>query len=180
MYLDRLIFKPKHYEQAEKILDFIKNNYVFYCSQIGIFGVPGTGKSEIAFILRTMLCERGECTKIFHLDDYYFTKPEEREQKRKETDNIGVNEIDWNLLERHTNNNKRHKYGLLIVEGLYAANLSTNNFNILVEGDEEETYDFRLDRGKEDPTDEFRQYVVERECSEINRLKDEFDISLCV
>ncbi len=180
MYVDRLIFKPEHYVKAEKIWKYLKPCLSFTKKQVSIFGGPGTGKSEIAFILKDLYCESNECIKIFHMDNYYKVKAEEREKSRKEIGVIGPDEINWSELMRNVRGNFNSHYVMLLVEGLYAANTPGNNFNIYVQGTADDTLEFRKERGKEDTTNAFRAYVVKRENREVQQLFDKGRVDLCV
>jgi hypothetical protein len=58
-------------------------------------GESGTGKSEIAYLVREILNKQGIPTVEWSFDNAYVTTPEEREEKRAEDydNNVGLNEI---------------------------------------------------------------------------------------
>jgi ABC-type dipeptide/oligopeptide/nickel transport system ATPase component len=58
-------------------------------------GESGTGKSEIAYLVRKLLKEQAVSTVEWSFDNAYVTTPEEREKKRAEDydNNVGLNEM---------------------------------------------------------------------------------------
>jgi len=178
-----------HIKKAEFILPEIVG--IFYKGTklvVVVSGVSGTGKTEVTALLQRWLFERYRIrAKIIHLDDYYRSDFHSRNEVRRETGIIGKEEIDWKKLNRIINNFKSnekklyiqriHRYldsieyticltkniDIILVEGLYANYLEGKDFGIYLDGNISDTYEFRKERAKENPDDEFRQYVLEKE-----------------
>jgi len=202
---DKIIITSAHRKKAKVMFTtFLKKykqgaKYVF-C----IGGEAGTGKTEIAMVLRTMFYEhnykiRGE---LVHTDDYYRTKWSERNQIRKRTGLIGKKELDWDKLNGIINTYKTDFYNtliiqrinkftdsiekailnhdkidVLIVEGLYALYIKKPDFSVFLEGTYKETKSFRQLRNKE-PQNAFRQKVLAKEHKDVIKSKRYADIIL--
>ena len=170
MLNDRLVFKDEHEDKAKKVLE----NIVLATEQpsvVCIFGVPGTGKSEIAHLLHPMLCDHGICSRIWSLDSYYKIQPDERNAHREKTDIIGVEEIDWARLKADRHNRRLGVWrGVDIIEGLYSPVIGCSDMNFFVQGTLNDTYEFRKDRAKENPDNNFREYVLAIEELEVMHL----------
>ncbi len=179
-YLDKLVFKNEHYDKAWEIYSYLSTKLTFTHKQVGIFGCPGSGKSEISFILKEMVAKTGHACKIFHLDSYYKVPSEDRDAQRKLDGIIGVDEINWAMLLRNTTNNFNAHFKLIIVEGLYAAHTSTNHFLVYVKGNEASTREFRIERGKENVEDEFRKVIIKKEIEEVEALREKYKVDLVV
>lgn len=198
------LIKPIHTKKAvilaPKILEVrTSGNIIKLVITLG--GESGTGKTEISREIQRILWESYKIrVKIIHVDDYYKTDYHNRNEIRKETGIIGKEEIDWKKLNKVTRHFKEgrkklyvqriHRYidsieysisfgdkiDVIIVEGLYANYLDRKDFAIYLEGSINETYDFRKERGKEDPDTEFRQFVLEKERNCIVQSKRFSDI----
>ena len=196
---DKLIFRDRHYAAADKIMETIKP-YHDRRTAISIGGESGTGKSEIAFILRDRYYNQGIRVQLVSLDDYYKTSwKERRDWREKNFSLIGAGEMDWDRLHRvldmyktgiqvRTTRINKYTYSreinlwdaesvdLLIFEGLYALGLNTD-FKIHVSGSYKETKDFRTERGKE-IQDKHRDMVLERESEAVQKLKEKADLEV--
>ncbi len=100
--LDKLRITSGHEKAAKElvpiILEAIKaTGKVIFAAG----GESGTGKSEIAYLVRELLNEQGVLTVEWSFDNAYVTTPEEREEKRAEDyDNyVGLNEMNRSKIE---------------------------------------------------------------------------------
>ena len=192
---DKILFKPEHHQQADKVIDKIDPNIKNHVVLIG--GSSGVGKTETAILVQRYLYKCRYPSLILSLDDYYKTFWKDRDSIRKKTgiDSVGASEIQWGGLISAINNfrkgedinykriNKysgcveeiktRSNFRTLIIEGLYALHLK-NIADVAhhIEGDPESTYEFRKERGKENPDDSWRQQIINKEYSEVMRLKE--------
>jgi uridine kinase len=166
-----------------------------------IAGISGTGKTEIAHVLQSMLYQGiNKHTRIIHIDDYYYSSYLKRDQIRRRTGIIGKAEINWQKLDRiacrfKANSSKLylqhiHKYlegiehvvspgrkiDILIVEGLYALYLNQIDFGIYLDGEISDTQEFRIRRGKENPSSEFRQTILELERDDVHKSREVADL----
>jgi len=194
---DRVNILPLHEKKAEIILAEVLKKYKKDSKFIlAITGVSGTGKTECAYVIQEQLYKKYNIkNKVLHLDDYYKTNWHIRNKVRKETDIIGKEEIMWEkfnkVLKNFKNNEKKlyiqriHMYidsiefsicnskniDLLIVEGLYALYGNLFDYGVYLDGNPEDTFKFRANRGKENPENKFRKYVVEREYNSVCQSK---------
>ena len=167
MHRDVFIFKKEHEERGQVILDKFLDETVDsdYTGVIGICGISGSGKSEVAWWVARKLYKLGISSHVINLDRYYKIPAKDRNAWRKENNYIGRKEMDWNRI-----NDEVYKFGdnaikVLIVEGLYAGYV--NGITFFLEDTIEGTDQWRKLRGKEDEEDEFRQYVVGEEYADI-------------
>jgi len=195
---DKILIQKLHKVKARKILftflnRFYKKNHKHI---ITIAGCSGTGKTEVAYVLRNLLYKQGLNSKVISLDDYYETNWEERNEvrKKKGLDYVGHTEIRWKLLRSIVDNFKSNKIlklqeidkfagsyelkrceslglDVLIVEGIYANYLDKVTFHVFLEGSVSETRAFRLERNKEKQTT-FRELIVKKEYQEVLKRKN--------
>lgn len=163
---------------------------------IGIGGGAGTGKSEIALILRNLFYKNGISSKIICLDDNYNSSWLNRNKIRQKRgiNSVGKQEILWHKLNGIIHNFKKNRkksiiqrinkftnsieqvifnntfIDIMIIEGLYACFIHKADLRIYLEGTIEETKAFRLERKKEEQTD-FRQLVLQKEYQEVKKSK---------
>jgi len=196
---DKLIFLDEHREKVNKImldLSFIRPPKKFI---ICIGGCSGVGKTEIAYLLRHRLKnESGLGCKIISLDDYYMTSWKNRRTTRKETDNIGCDEINWieiklaikhfqqdepfevQLIDKYTDEVDTlvtdGKSDVLIIEGLYALYID-GYYKVHINGHYDSTKEFRNQRNKE-KQDGFRDYVLQREQECMDILSNKYNLKI--
>ena len=196
---DKLIFLPEHDAKAHlidvtfKILEK-RNKYV-----LTIGGQSGTGKTEVAALTRHKLFKRGFRSVIVSLDDYYITNPDDRRNHRQLTGIIGIDEINWELLDmtmcsflnddsfiirrlnKYTNSAEQircqNKANVMIIEGLYALHIDKSNLRVHLCGDPSDTEEFRKQRKKE-VLDDFRRQVLAKEQQAVESLKDKAHLTL--
>ena len=189
---DKIIIQPEHEQKVDNVWEYIIRNDPKILS---IGGESGTGKTEVAHIIREKFHDIGKRVVIISLDDYYKTTWAERNIARKESGYVGVDEIDWGSLKWVLNQflkkkmfsiRRINKYtggieyivteatdvDVVIVEGLYASNLMPEaDYRIHLNGSykDRDTVRFRQLRGKE-PNNDFRQWVLEQESLDVKRL----------
>ena len=198
---DKIIIKPEHIKKAEIIFPMIINAYKNKKFILALAGCSGVGKSEVAYVIQDLLYNNCKIrSKCIHIDDYYKTNWHDRNKIRKKTKIIGKEEIQWNKLNKvmkdFRKNTRRlyvqriHKYidsieysicsarniDILIVEGLYALYLKEFDYGVYLDGNPKDTYNFRLEREKEDPKDKFRKYVIEKEYNCVCQSKSLSDL----
>lgn len=199
---DKILIQKQHKIKAKKLVPIILSMYEKGSKYVvTIAGESGTGKTEIAYILRNLLYKEGLRVQIISLDDYYNTNWEDRNQIRSERglDTVGSSEIRWDWIEsviqkfksiQQTNLTRRiNKFtrsiefvtfsnldvDILLIEGLYTLNIEKADLKILLDGSYKETKTFRIERGKELQS-EFRELVLEKEQEEVAKNKKLADV----
>lgn len=161
--------------------------YPNYKKIYSIGGESGTGKTEITEELQKLLFQYHLRTLIIHIDDYYKTSWHNRDDIRKETGIIGKDEVNWHKLNSviHDYENGKSKLYIqmihrfldeiihmivptknidaILIEGLYGCYVKQAKLSFYLEGSYDDTYEFRKERGKEDPDNDFRKIVLEKE-----------------
>lgn len=199
---DIVIIEPIHRLKAKIILPRIIRDYkskMVVC----IGGFAGTGKTEISVLVqRGLWYEHRLRSKIIHIDDYYWSDFHDRNETRKITGIVGKDEISWEKINEvienfrsgneilHTQrihafiDNIEHvqtpgdSVDILIVDGLYANYIEDKDFGVHLDGDVEQTYDFRKKRSKENPDSDFRKYVLLREAKDVAQSKQYVDLTI--
>ena len=191
---DKVLISSIHKKKAKLILNQIKPKPKMI---LAIGGESGTGKTEVACVLRDLLFLQGYRVNIISLDDYYSTLPGERMLARKQSNykQVGLIEIDWNFVtsilkrflssksrviftqrtNRYTNSVESVQWhsgdvDILIVEGLYANYLKIPAVKCFLEGSIQDTKAFRVKRGKE-TLDKHREKILKIEKKEISKIK---------
>lgn len=198
MHGDVMIFKEKHKrlgkEISERLINFNKEKYI-----ISISGESGTGKSELAYMTSYYLKKQKIYAKILHIDNYYTITPNKRKVWRKENgmENVGLNEINWEMLNENIKAFKEGKKAslpfidlltnqvdilttdfcnirILIIEGLYSLQAEAD-LKIFIDSTFEMVKDAQIARGKEEIS-EYRFKILKREHEVIESIKDRADI----
>ena len=173
---------------------------------ITIGGRSGTSKTEIAHLIQKSLWETDKIrVKKLHLDNYYLTPFQSRNEIREKRGikSVGIKEINWyklkQIIKTFKSNHRKlyvqqiHKYldsveyiiapnkniDILIIEGIFATYLrkfKLSDLAIHLEGDDQQTYEFRKLRGKEDSDNLFRKHVLKKEAKDCERIKKYADI----
>ena len=198
---DPLLLNNNDYNRASTIISNLNTIKI-----ILIGGTSGSSKSELAYCIQKTLFDLKKSSFVISLDDYYTVIPSIRDVNRKKMgiDLVGISEIDWNNLNRiyEDFNNKKeihfkrtHKFldaiehntinseeiDYIIFEGLYSNYLRKtykDNFSVFLGGNPNQTLAFRKMRGKENPQDEFRKEIVNKEFRIVNQLQKYSDIIL--
>lgn len=201
---DILLIKEIHKEAARDIMKVIAaeqanqpRNYKF---TVAISGESGAGKSELSHSLAKLLKEKRIRVKVLHADNYYKVPPLLRSEWRKMhgLDSIGINEYDWNLIQKNMQDFREdresmmpcidiiaeqvdklitdfRKVDLLVIDGLYAIRADHIDLRVFIELTYHETKMNQIIRGKE-PMDEFRHQVLEREHRNVQSLRPLADL----
>ena len=201
---DKVIIQKQHKIKAKILMPEILARYKRgrkYIITIG--GEAGTGKTEIALILRNLLYKEGIRVQLISLDNYYKTYWSERNIVREKLgiDYVGHYEIRWSMINniiaqfKEFNNNyilrlrqinkftdsieyvesDKRFIDILIIEGIYSLYIEDADLNIYLEGTYNETKSFRLERAKE-PQTNFRQLILKKEHQESLNFKCKADI----
>ena len=168
---------------------------------IAVGGESGTGKSEIAHLLRVALKKRGIRAKIINTDNYYRVKPEDRTEWRQSNgikESVGLGEYKWDeiaeglaafrnadetvtlpFLDIVTDQEDKlttsfKDIDVLVLEGLYAVNAETD-FRALIDLTYHYTKDAQKLRGKE-PQNQYRANVLEAEHVAVQSIRDKADL----
>lgn len=200
---DKVLIQKHHKLKAKRLLYIILEKYkIGNKFVIAIGGESGTGKTEIALILRNLLYKNNIRVQIISIDDYYKTNFLERNKIRQNLgiDSIGCTEIMWDKLNKIIHNFKdpdssiniirrinkftnsieyvkffNASVDILIVEGLYALFCNDVDLRIYLDGSYIETKAFRLERKKEEQTP-FRELVLKKERQDILKSRNLADI----
>ena len=198
---DKLVFTYRQRLIARKIYESVMANE--YSSIICIGGGSGTGKTEVSVIFQEMLFKQNLTSVKLSLDDYYYLEPNVRNERRanKGISSVGINEINWDRVNsikeafsKHTGftqqeynkylgNNQVNLYensvdnpvNYLVIEGLYA-NYIKGDCNFYLDANPDMTLEWRMKRGKECETNEFRQRVVIKEYEEARSTLNNVDV----
>ena len=174
---DKLLFTDEQAPLAEDVLDILLHTFIFDSSNqllICIGGKSGTGKTEVSILVSDKLKKLGVYTKILHLDTFYLPH---HEQKRIDTNfvSVGYKEIDWNRLKRSIGNiQNTHAYHMIIVEGLYSNHI-TKDYGFYISQSYDDSYNFRVKRGKENPDCNDRKKVLDLEAGCVRDTKYKAD-----
>ena len=193
---DRCLHLPIHRKKAESIEDYLIFRFSLLQKILAIGGESGTGKTEIAEELQKILFETYKFRSlIIHIDDYYNTDYHNRDKVRKETGVVGKEEINWgklnNIIKAYKKGDSKlyiqmiHTYldkiihmivptstiDIIIIEGLYGCYFDGADVKIYLEGSINDTYSFRKKRGKENPDDPTRQWILEKERNSVVQSK---------
>lgn len=211
---DTLIFLESQNKKVEQIIPTILKKYKTIKKRkikkmvVTISGKSGTSKTEITHLIQKALWEFNKIrVKKLHLDNYYLTPFQTRDEIRKKRGikSVGIKEINWyklkQIIKTFRSNHRKlyvqqiHKYldsveyiispnrqiDILVVEGIFATNLRKHklaDIAIHLEGNDKQTYEFRKLRMKENPDDIFRQHVLKKEAKDCEKLKKFADISI--
>lgn len=201
MLSDVLLIAEKHEKAgkfiAERILKERKNNKKFI---VAISGESGSGKSELTHVVAKEMRKAGLVGKPLHIDNYYKTKPRERQEWRKKNgvESVGFGEYDWDTINRNISEFRNGEKAtmpcvdiatdmvdtlitdfapidVLIVDGLYAIKTEDIDLKVFIELTYHETKKAQHARGKEVVND-FRMQVLEQEHQAVQTLKSSSDI----
>ena len=176
---DKLLFTEEQKPLAKVIIRELAGTV--FCDRepviLAISGKSGTGKSEVAHIVHDHYERLGIYTKLLCLDQFYV---QDHEKNRVDTnyESVGLDEIDWSGLYRAVKNitHIRSHY-MVIVEGLYALNFE-NTKGFYISQSYDDSYEFRVKRGKENPDCISRKIVLKKEAEVVRGLKEKADVIL--
>ncbi len=196
---DILVIHDKHIAVAEaiarKILketDKLPKSYKYI---VGISGETGSGKSEVSHSIAVLLKKEHLRIKILHSGNYYKVSPLLLTEWRKTEgiDSVGIDEYDWNLLNRNIRDFKEDresmlpiidivpeqvdklitdfkKIDLLIITGLYAIKADGIDLRVFIDLNLKES-NLTERTVTRDKLDEFNQQVLEKEHQNLQSLK---------
>ncbi|MAZ93385.1 MAG: hypothetical protein P8N48_00135 [Bacteroidales bacterium] len=202
MLEDVLLIAQKHREAAEVITkEILKKRKAKLI--VAISGESGSGKSELTHVIAKNLRKYGIFAKPIHIDNFYNTLPLERSEWRESKgvkNVVGLSEYKWDEIDKvilDFKNNKKSEMpcvdlvteqvdslttdfngiDMLIIDGLYAINLSNADIKIIIELTYHETKNAQTDRGKE-PTNPLRWEVLEQEHLTVMSIKNKAEIRI--
>lgn len=171
---DKLIISDYHLAAAQLILQHIRLLRLNKPFSITVAGESGSGKSEIAEVLRTKLSEEGYRVLVLGQDDYFRLPPHSNHKQRKIDINwVGPMEVQLQLLDEHIEtlcSSERRKvvkplvhfaedrigtetitgpYDVVIAEGTYVSLLSKIDVRIFLDADFRQTRTHRLARKRD-------------------------------
>ncbi len=173
---DKLHITAEHRRAGEalamRVMEACNNHPGIFIVTIG--GESGSGKSELAEVLRHGLESRGVPAAILQQDDYFVYPPRTNDAvRRKDTDWVGMSEVRLDLMDEHLAQAKDGVEQLrkplviyqedriteetldlsdtrvLIVEGTYTTMLRHVDLRVFIERDYRDTRAARLARGRE-------------------------------
>ncbi len=160
---DILLFKKNQEPLAEKIFERVKEKDHFI---VAIGGLSGSGKTEIAHLLKRLLAKKKREVRIMSQDEFYKSGHEER--RKEDISGVGKDEIDWSRFNNAIGNIYNARiYNIIVVEGLYALYCNYYDLGIYVDQDYEKSLAFRVERKKENPNCKNRKKVLEMEKKDI-------------
>lgn len=191
---DKVIIMDYHRHLADQVYPHIKDK----TGIIGISGESGTGKTELAEILRSRFYKDGIGSLIISLDNYYKTSWKNRRKVREETKEVGLSEINFHHLNwcfycyknkgviPHDRINKftggidsihtkTKDVDVILLEGLYAIHSEHCDYRIFLKETYHKTEFFRKLRKKE-KIDDHRRWVLEEEHKAVQSLKGKADL----
>ena len=196
---DRIEIRPEYLDISDKILHHFPEEYFndsnAVCIAIG--GESGCGKSTLSLALKKTLSQHNINSVVLHQDDYFFLPPKTNHNNRiKSISNVGVEEVNLELLDRHISIIKKRssdillkplvnyqndeileermsidKVNVIIVDGTYAMLLKEADFKIFMLRNFKETKEYRIARGR-DIISSFNEEVLEIEHQIIKGHKD--------
>ena len=201
---DILLINDMHKDAAKAIREYVQKDLKKKGKRcryiVGISGESGSGKSELAHALGTLLKKDKIRVKVIHTDNYYKIQPLLREEWRRNKgfDKIGLDEYDWVKIRKTIRDYKEaqecvipcidlipeqvdklitdfSKIDLLIIDGLYAINAENLDLRIFIDLTYRETKINQILRMKEAMTD-FRLQILEREHRSVASLRPLADL----
>ncbi|MGD8427492.1 MAG: hypothetical protein PVH63_07660 [Balneolaceae bacterium] len=186
---DIIHIKKHHLPPAHKIFDMIRESVQeskkVYTITIG--GESGSGKSTLGLAIQQVLQESGYKSFIFHIDDYFKLPPKDNHENRLKTlANVGPQEVDLDLLQKHIELAKKgvkklekplvhykenqiryvsvdmSDVDVIIVEGTYTTVLKGIDCKVFMLRNYEDTYENRVNRAR-DPIIPFNEEVLKIE-----------------
>ena len=171
---DILLFNDYHHVGTELIIDFLKKLDIKIPYSLSVSGESGSGKTEIAQLLKEKLEEQGKRVMVLGQDDYFRLPPHSNHQQRKIDINwVGPMEVqliwmNYNVQKLvqpegtivfkpliHFTEDKidteyvTGPYDIVIAEGTYTALLGDIDVRIFINRDYKETKKHRLSRNRD-------------------------------
>lgn len=201
---DKIIVKPYHTRAAVGVYEKIRDKVIDSsgsCISISVAGESGSGKSEIASEIARLLFEKDNITGIIlHQDDYFKLPPKSNDEvRRKNISNVGINEVEMDLLNIHMGVAKSREAELkkplidydnniileetvivngvraVLAEGTYTTLLDNANIKIFIDRTYLDTLQHRKERAR-DKLDEYTEKILKIEHDIISAHKEMADI----
>ncbi len=171
---DKIIISEYHHEAARMVLEQLKILNMELPYSIAVSGESGSGKSEIAEVLRIRLDDMGYKVLVLGQDDYFRLPPHSNHKQRKiDIQWVGPQEVQLQLMNEHVKklcNKKKRKvikpqvhftddmigtetvtgpYDIVIAEGTYTALLKDVSVHVFIDANFRETRMHRLSRNRD-------------------------------
>jgi len=178
---DKIIISEYHHEAARMVLEQLKILNLELPYSISVSGESGSGKSEIAEVLRIKLDELGYRVMVLGQDDYFRLPPHSNHRQRKiDIQWVGPQEVQMELMNEHVKKlcSKRKRriikplvhfsddmigtetvtgpYDVIIAEGTYTALLRDVSVHIFIDANFRETRMHRLSRNRDQSLEDDR------------------------
>jgi uridine kinase len=175
---DKLIISEYHHAAAKMIMEHLRILELQVPYSVSISGESGSGKSEIAVVLKEKLMSEGKKALVLGQDDYFRLPPHSNHKQRKLDINwVGPMEVQLQWMNEHVNILCRSKEGqvikplvhfsedkigteslkgpfdVVIAEGTYTSLLSDINIRVFIDGDYRLTKKHRLSRNRDQSLD---------------------------
>ena len=198
---DVLLLTDRHHRAGEAIVDWLLQNRAGRPKlTLAIGGESGSGKSELAHVVRIQLKKKaGIRSKVLHTDNYYRVPPADRTAWRQEhgVHCVGVDEYDWAAIGQHLQQFRDGAEAVLpfldivseqedrlltsfaaidvlVLEGLYSLHAAVD-VKVFIDLTYHDTKKAQLLRGKE-PQTVFRAQVLQREHEVVREFKAHADL----
>lgn len=171
---DKLIINDYHIVAADYVMEQIKKTEPDIPFSIAVSGESGSGKSEIAQLLKERFEEQGKKVIVLGQDDYFKLPPHSNHEHRMKVISwVGPGEVKLTLLNNHVKklqepvNEELIKplvhfendsigtevvsgpYDVVIAEGTYTALLEDVDIRVFIDRDYKETKKHRLSRNRD-------------------------------
>lgn len=171
---DILLFNEYHHAGTGLIVDFLRALDMKIPYSISVSGESGSGKTEIAHLLKEKLEANGKRVMVLGQDDYFRLPPHSNHMQRKlDIHWVGTKEVQLLLMNEHVKKLLRPEssivikplinftedkidtehiagpYDIVIAEGTYTALLDDIDMRIFINRDYKETKKHRLSRNRD-------------------------------
>ena len=168
---------------------------------IAISGESGSGKSVISHELSALFRKNNLVCKCLCADNFYRIHPKiRRDWREAHKQEIGINEYDWEMINRITRDFRNRevssfqvidlntqepeklttdfsKIDVIIFDGVFVIsnNLTDCDMRIFLTAPEERKKLAQITRGKENANDPFRDYITNKENQDVKNLIEELN-----
>ncbi|MEJ2594319.1 MAG: zeta toxin family protein [bacterium] len=171
---DKIIISEYHHEAARMVLEQLRIMDMELPYSIAVSGESGSGKSEIAEVLRLQMDEMGYKVMVLGQDDYFRLPPHSNHKQRKiDIQWVGPQEVQMELMNEHVQKlcSKRKRrvikplvhfsediigtetvsgpFDIVIAEGTYTSLLKDVTVRVFIDANFRETRFHRLSRKRD-------------------------------